>query len=204
MTSIGHGLPDMMPVRSVVDRAAGERRVLQLGDVHRRHAVDRRGPLFFDRVERRAGLKILGRDDHRRAVDGAGQRAQHAAEAVIERHGNAEAVVLGELLAAADVIGVEQQIAVAEHGGFGEAGRAGGVLDVDRLLCGLSERLMRSSSLGGTLRPALDHLVPQQQAGRRVAFDGDDVAQPRIRVGLLTRPSLAAAISGQTSASIAK
>ena len=49
MISIGQGLPDMMPVRKLDKSRAAMLVVLQLGDEHRGHAVQDRGPLFLDR-----------------------------------------------------------------------------------------------------------------------------------------------------------
>ena len=68
------------------------------------------------------------------AVDDGAQRSQHAAEAMIERHGNADPIGGRQPLALADVKGVHQQIAVAQRGRLGKAGRAGRVLNVDRLI----------------------------------------------------------------------
>ena len=143
-----------MPVRSELEIAAGERRVLQLGDVHRRHAVDGTWPARRSMaVERGRGVERLGRNDHGRAVDHGAQRAQHAAEAMIKRHRDANPIVCRQLLALADVIGVHQQVAMAERGGLGKAGRAGSVLDVDRLVRRRACGRWSSNRLGGTRRP---------------------------------------------------
>ena len=58
---------------------------------------------------------------------------EHAAEAVIKRHRDADAVGGGVTEASPAVIDIEQQIAMAERGRFGEASRAGSVLDVNRI-----------------------------------------------------------------------
>ena len=89
--------------------------VLEHGDEHRGHAVERGAALLFDGRQRRAGLKAFGRKHHRRAVNHAAQRSQHAAEAVVQRHGQADAVRVIEPLALAGVERVEQNIAMREH-----------------------------------------------------------------------------------------
>ena len=71
-----------------------------------------------------------GRHHDRRAVDGADQRPQHAAEAMIERHRHADAVVGRVAQPLAGVIGVHQHVAVREHRPLGQAGRSRGELDV--------------------------------------------------------------------------
>ena len=52
---------------------------------------------------------------------------------MIERHRNAEPVLLGKMLTAADVIRVQQQVPMAKHRRLRKAGCAGGVLNVDRI-----------------------------------------------------------------------
>ncbi len=128
---MGQGLPAMMPVRSDWRFRPGKRRVVQLGDEHGGNAVERCAFFLFDGVERGGGLERFVGDNHRGAVDDSHERAQHAAEAMIKRHGDADAILLGEPLALAGVKDVKQQIAMAEHRGLGKAGCAGSVLDVD-------------------------------------------------------------------------
>ena len=95
MTSIGHGLPAMMPVRSDDKIEAGEIGVVHLGDEHRRHAVERGAALGLDRLERGERVEPLARIDHRGAVRQAAEIAEHHAEAMIERHRDAHPVALG-------------------------------------------------------------------------------------------------------------
>ena len=84
-----------MPVRSDERSNSREARVLELGDEHRRHAVQGRAALGLDRLEHRHGLEGGPGIDDARAVRGAGEVAQHHPEAVVERHGHADAVGLG-------------------------------------------------------------------------------------------------------------
>ena len=60
ITSIGQGEPAMMPVRSDREVEAAELGVVQLGDEHRRHAVQRGAALGLDRLQRRAAGRSLG------------------------------------------------------------------------------------------------------------------------------------------------
>ena len=84
-----------MPVRSDEQVELAEARMVELGDEHRRHAVERRAALGLDRLEHRERVERLAGHDHAGAVRGAGQVAQDHAEAVIERHRDADAVALG-------------------------------------------------------------------------------------------------------------
>ena len=96
ITSIGQGDPAMMPVRSDDRSKLREIGMVEFGDKHRRHAVKRRATLGFDRLQRRQRIKALARIDHRRAMRKAAEIADHHAEAMIERHRNAQPVALGE------------------------------------------------------------------------------------------------------------
>ena len=62
ITSIGQGAPAMMPVRSEERSRRAKSRMLELGDEHRRHAVERRAALGFDRLEHGAGVERLATD----------------------------------------------------------------------------------------------------------------------------------------------
>ena len=55
ITSTGHGEPAMTPVRSVRQVELVEVGVAELGDEHRRHAVERGAALGLDRLEHGAG-----------------------------------------------------------------------------------------------------------------------------------------------------
>src|ERR1700682_6710633 len=71
--------------------------MLELGDEHRRHAVERRAPLLLYCFHRENRIESLCRYDHGRAVCGARQVAEHHPEAVIERHRDADAILLAVL-----------------------------------------------------------------------------------------------------------
>src|SRR6266542_243739 len=91
ITSTGQGEPAMMPVRSLDGR------------------------------EGRGRLERLGRVDHGRAVRGAGEVAEHHAEAVVQRHRDADAVGLGVAAALADEEAVVEDVVVRQGGALGEA-----------------------------------------------------------------------------------
>ena len=84
MISIGQGEPAMMPVRRVERSKRAKSRMVELGDEHRRHAVERGAALGGDGLEHGLRLETFAGIDHRRAVGDAGEVAQHHAEAVIE------------------------------------------------------------------------------------------------------------------------
>jgi hypothetical protein len=84
ITSMGHGLPAMMPVRRL-DRSKRRSPVVELGDEHGRHAVAG-GAFLGHRLQHGQRLEGLGGIDHGRAVGQAAQVAHHHAEAVVERH----------------------------------------------------------------------------------------------------------------------
>ena len=73
----------------------GEPRVAELGDEHRRHAVERRAALGLHGLEHRERVERFRRHDDARAAAGAAEVAEHHAEAVVERHRHADAVALG-------------------------------------------------------------------------------------------------------------
>ena len=106
----------------------------QLGDEHGRDAVQRRAAFLLDRAQGRARVEDRGRDDDRRTVRGAGQIAQHHPEAVVERHGDADPIGFGVAATLTDEVAVVEDVVVRERRALGEAGRAGRVLDVDRVI----------------------------------------------------------------------
>ena len=84
-------------------------------------AVQRSASTVF---EHGAGVEALAGIDHRGAVRHAGQIAQHHAEAVVERHRDAQAVVLGEAHRLADEEAVVEDVVVRQRRALGRAGGA--------------------------------------------------------------------------------
>jgi hypothetical protein len=154
------------------DVVAGEVGVVQLGDEHRRHAVERGAAFRGHRLERRAGVERRGGDDHARAVGDRAEVAHHHAEAVVEGHGDADAVGLRVAAALADEVAVVEDVAMAERRALRRAGRAAGVLDVDGV-AGRQLRLAGGERVRRDLRGAVEEAVP-----RRVA-DPDHVIERR-------------------------
>ena len=161
--------------------------MLQLRDEHRGHTVQRRAFFLLDGCQRRTWIKTLGRKHHRRSVSRATQRAQHAAETVVQRHRQANAVSLGKPLPVARVKPVEQDIAMRQHRALRISGGAGRVLNVDRIV--RTEPGLHVLQL--LLRYILafrEQLVPRQHARRRAAAQRDHPLQLRKRLALqLTR-----------------
>ena len=94
ITSTGHGEPAITPVRRLDRSNSSKRSCAELGDEHRRHAVQRRAPLGLDRLEHRQRVECVARDHDRGTVGRAPEVADHHAEAVVEGHGDAHPVVV--------------------------------------------------------------------------------------------------------------
>ena len=166
ITSTGHGAPAMIPVRSDDRSNVGEVVELELGDEHRRHAVQARAPFGRDRLERRARLEAGRGHHHRGAVRRAREVAEHHAEAVVERHRDADAVGLGVAATFADEVAVVQDVVVAERRALREARRAARVLDVDRIV----ERELGRAPVDGAgvdRRPAPRRTASQSRCPRK-------------------------------------
>jgi len=108
--------------------------VIELADEHRGHAVERGALLLGDALQARQGIEGLGRDDHRRAVGGAGEVPQDHAEAVVEGHRDEHPIVLGQLHRLTHEVAVVEHVVVGEHRPLGKAGGARGVLNVDGVI----------------------------------------------------------------------
>ena len=117
--------------------------MVELGDEHRGHAVERRAPLGLEGGQGPVGAERRPRRDHARAVGGAREVADDHAEAVVERHRDAHAVLfrVAEDLAAEEA--VVQDVVVRQGRALRGAGGARGVLDVDGVVerqAGLARR----------------------------------------------------------------
>ena len=71
----------------------------ELGDEHGGHAVERGAALLVHGLQRRQRVEAGAGIDHGAAMGDAGEVAQHHAEAVVERHRDADLVVGAETLA---------------------------------------------------------------------------------------------------------
>ena len=110
-----------------------EVRVLEHSDEHRRHAVDCGTVLCHKRVHDLFGVEHINRHKGR-SVGYAGHEREHHAEAVEERNGDAQPVLMGELHAVAYRLAVVENVVVGEHNALGESRCAGGILDIDDLV----------------------------------------------------------------------
>ena len=125
-----------------------EVRMAELGDEHRRHAVQRRAPLGLHGLEHVGRVERVGRDDHRRPVRRAAEVAHDHAEAVVEGHRDAQPVAGPEALQPGHEVPVVEDVPVGERGALREPGRARRVLDVDRVVgCSAARRAASSSSV---------------------------------------------------------
>jgi hypothetical protein len=154
----------------------GEVAVLQLGDEHRRHAVERRARFRLDGVEAGAGIEALGRQDDGGTVSERREVAHHHAEAVVEGHRHADAVARGEPLALADEEAVVEDVVMGQRRALGRAGRAGGVLDVDRVV-ELQRGLTGAEHAGIDPLSAGPQVVPRPRAGDAVGPEDRNAPQ---------------------------
>src|SRR4051794_20253496 len=126
----------------------GQIEVFEIGvaeqrDEHGRHAIEPGAAFLRDSLQCGAGIKPLARKDHGGALGDAAQRAHHHAETMIQRHGNAQPVLIAEMNRCRDEIAVVDDVVVGERGALRRAGRARGELDVTASP-GFSESEIRS------------------------------------------------------------
>ena len=72
-----------------------EIRMVEFGDEHRRHAVERGAAFLGHGLQGRQRIEALAGEHDRGAMRHAGQHADHHAEAMIHRHRDADRVLLG-------------------------------------------------------------------------------------------------------------
>src|SRR5690606_33342208 len=111
-----------------------ELRVGQFGDEHGGYAVQSGGFFLMHGLQYGFGVKAFARVDHGGAVGDATQVAHHHAEAVVQRHGDDQPVVLGQALAFTHKVAVVQDVVVGEGGAFRVTSGAGGELNVDGVI----------------------------------------------------------------------
>ena len=150
----------------------GKARMVERGDEHGGHAVEGGAVLLRHRLQHRQRLEGLGRIDHGGAVGEAAEVAHHHAEAVVQRHRNAQAVARHELDRLADEEAVVEDVVVRQGRALGVAGGAGGELDVDRVveLQLLGQHGERGQLLAGR---RAQQLIEVEHAGRFVRAHAD-------------------------------
>ena len=134
ISSTGQGAPAIMPVRRLVrshcaKRGCSSMAMNMVGTPC--SAVQRSASMV---LEHGFGVEALVRVDHRRAVRDADEIAEHHAEAVVQRHGNTQAIDLAELHRRADEVAVVEDVVMRERGALGLAGGARRELNVDRVI----------------------------------------------------------------------
>ena len=167
-----------MPVRRLLRSNFANSRMVELGDEHGGHAIERRAALLGDGLQGRQRIERLGGIDHGRAVRQAAEIAHHHAEAVIERHGDAQPVVGRELQPLAHEVAVVQDVVMAERGALGVPGRARGELDVDGVVeLQLRAELGELHLLG--IAAGMGDIVEVQHARRLLRPQPHDVLEMR-------------------------
>jgi hypothetical protein len=155
-----------------------EFRVVQLGDEHGGHAVERGAALGLHRLEGRERVEALAGVDHGAAMGQRREVADDHAEAVVERHRDADTVRLGQPQSAADEVAVVEDIVMRQRHALGRAGGAAGKLDVHRVVeLELACEFAQLSTLG--LAAPGRHLVEGDRPWRRRSTDLDHGAQLR-------------------------
>ena len=128
-------------------------RVIQFGDKHRRDTVQGGATLLRDRRQGHAGVKGLTGEYRGAAVGDTGEVSHHHAEAVVQRHGDTQPVVFGQVHAVTHTLAVIEDIPVSQRGAFRIARGTAGKLDIDRISRG---------ELRGNPRQALSLLITGQ------------------------------------------
>ncbi len=121
----------------------GKARMIEHGDEHGRHTVQPGAGFVLHALQSQQWVEAVVGIDDGGAVRQTRQVAQHHAEAVVQRHRNAQPVFGGELHRLTNKETVVQDVAVRERGALGKTGGAAGELDVDGFV-----RVQRCRGLG--------------------------------------------------------
>ena len=154
--------------------------MVEFGDEHRRHAVERGAALGLYGLQRRQRIEPLAGIDHRGPQRRRRQIAHHHSEAMIERHGNADAVLGSQMQRTAGEIAVVEDVVVAERDALRRAGGArseldvGGIVELD-LVAHRGER----RALGRARKTR--HILEGDRAGRGFADLHDDSQVRQLR-----------------------
>ena len=93
--------------------------MIQFGDEHGRHAVQGRAALLHHGLEHGLGLEGSAGEDHGGTVRHAAEHAHHHAEAMVERHRDAQAILGRESHALGAEETVVENIEVRQGGALG-------------------------------------------------------------------------------------
>jgi len=150
--------------------------VVEHGNEHGWHAIQDAGTFFGDGAQGEFGVEGVIGVDHGTAVSDAAEVGHDHAEAMVKRHRDHHAVAVAQAEAFTDHEAVVEDVVVAERGTFGRTGRAGGVLDVHRLV-ELQAVLASHVGLQRRLPCPLGQRLPGQEAAGRVGRQADHPAQ---------------------------
>ncbi len=162
----GQSEPAMTPVLSDVRSNVPEVRVLELGQEHRRHAVQRRASLAMDGLEHAPRIEGFDRTQAG-AVRVRAKHADHAAETVEQRHAQAQPVGGGQADSGAERLAVVDDVAAGEHHAFREPGGSRRVLHVDHVVD--ADRGAARVELGIEARPPRGSEAPRSCVNPRGA-----------------------------------
>ncbi len=158
-------------------------RLIEHGDEHGRHAVQRSGFLFGDGVQGQQRIEGVTGVNHGAAVGDTTQIAHHHAEAVVQRHRNDQAIGGAQAKAFTDHVTVVENIVVTEGRAFGKPGGSGGVLDVHRLV-EMQAVLALVQLLDRHPGRQIAQLRPGQETDGWLRIKADDAAQRRQAITL--------------------
>src|SRR5205085_12257189 len=102
-----------------VEMVAREGMMLELSDEHGRHTIKRSAALFLNRAETGFGRKRLRRQNDGAAVRERRDVAQDTSKAMIERHGQADAIAGSVLKALSDKESVIKDVVMRERRALG-------------------------------------------------------------------------------------
>ena len=152
--------------------------MIELRDEHGRHAVQAGATLLGDGFKRRQRVEAFAGEYHAGAVSDGSEIAEHHAEAMIERHRDAQAIFRRQLHRLADEEAVVENVVMRQRRAFGKAGGPRRELDVDRLV-----ELQLRRKLGDARRfrgaAARHHFREAQSAGVPVVAEQHDRTQRR-------------------------
>jgi len=151
--------------------------MVQLGDEHRRHAVQRRTAFAVHRRQHFQRIEILDHH-HRRTVRNHRTDPQHATETMEQRHANQQSVGRSKMHPVADRQPVVQDIVTGQHHPFRESGRPGRILHID-LVVTVHPRLGPFELVVADQRPELHQFGSIVHAAQFLLSDVNHVPQLR-------------------------
>ena len=179
MMAMGQGEPAMMPVRRLDRSKPAKCGMIEFGDEHRRYAVKCRAALLDDGLHGRDRIEAAARIDHGGAVGEAREIAHHHAEAMIERHRDADPVVGRKPHRPTDEIAVVEDVAVGQRHALRRPRGSAGELDVGRVVGRDRKPEVRHARHLGRTREAGDGHRTRWSRPSRGGAEQDHAAQRR-------------------------